>query len=67
VKAKELQELTRQELEDKLNGLYKQFMELQFKKRSGIEKPHLFKQTKHDIARVLTILNKKKGAEGGKR
>jgi len=67
VKVKELQGLTKQELEDKLSGLYKQLMELQFKRRSGIEKPHAFKQIKRDIARMLTILNEKKGAEGGKR
>ncbi|MCM8826861.1 MAG: 50S ribosomal protein L29 [Candidatus Omnitrophica bacterium] len=35
-------------------------MELNFQKSTGnIEKPHLFKQIKRDIARILTIMNTK--------
>jgi ribosomal protein L29 len=31
-------------------------MELEFKKSTGVEKPHLFRQAKKDIARILTVL-----------
>ena len=67
MKTKELRGLAAAELKDKLEDLNKQLMELQFKRRSGIEKPHLFKQVKRDIARILTIINEKEGVESGKR
>jgi len=67
VKFKDLHGLAHDELKDKLNELNKQLMELQFKRRSGIEKPHLFKQVKRDIARILTIINEKQGVKGGER
>jgi len=67
VKFKDLHGLAHDELKDKLNDLNKQLMELQFKRRSGIEKPHLFKQVKRDIARILTIINEKQGVKGGER
>jgi large subunit ribosomal protein L29 len=58
-KARELRGLTKEELISKLEDLRKQLMELEFKRRTGVEKPHLFKQTKKDIARILTILREK--------
>lgn len=64
---KELNGLSEQELEVKLEDLNKQLMELQFKRRSGVEKPHLFKQVKKGIARILTVLNEKRGADSEKR
>jgi len=67
VKIEELRELSEQELQDKLDDLNKQLMELQFKRRSGVEKPHLFKVVKKDIARIFTVLNEKQGAESEKR
>jgi len=40
-------------------------MELNFKKKtSHVEKPHLFKKTKKDIARILTILREKQNERG---
>ena len=54
--------LSKAELNDKLDALKKQLMELQFKRRAGVEKPHLFKVIKKDIARLLTEL-KEKGKE----
>jgi len=60
--AKELRALSKQELNEKLSQLYKQLMDYQFKRKTGIEKPHLFGQTKREIARILTIL-KEKGNE----
>ncbi len=67
MKIEELRGLSEQELQDKLDDLNKQLMELQFKRRSGVEKPHLFKVVKKDIARIFTVLNEKQGADSGKR
>ena len=67
MKIEELRGLAEQELQNKLDDLNKQLMELQFKRRSGVEKPHLFKVVKKDIARILTVLNEKQGAESEKR
>jgi len=65
VKIKDLRGLPKEELQDKMNDLNKQLMGLQFKRKSGVEKPHLFKQIKKDIARILTVVNEKKGAKSG--
>jgi len=62
MKLKDLQGLSKEELQDKLNDLDKQLMELQFKRRSGVEKPHQFKQLKKDIARIHTVINQKGGS-----
>ncbi|UCG35136.1 MAG: 50S ribosomal protein L29 [Candidatus Omnitrophota bacterium] len=59
MKAEELKGLSKEELNEKLQELEKQLMELQFKRRSGVEKPHLFKHTKRGIARILTVLKEK--------
>lgn len=64
---KELRGLSDQELQDKLDDLNKQLMELQFKRRSGAEKPHLFKVVKKNIARIFTVLNEKQGVGSEKR
>lgn len=56
---KDLQGLSKEELKVKLGELDKQLMELQFKRRSGVEKPHRFKQLKKDIARIHTLINQK--------
>jgi len=67
VKMKELEGLSKEELYNKLNDFNKQLMELQFKRRSGVEKPHLFKVLKKDIARIFTVLNRKEGVSSEKR
>jgi large subunit ribosomal protein L29 len=59
MKAHELKGLTKEELDHKLQDCKKQLMELQFKRRTGVEKPHLFRQVKKDIARILTVLKEK--------
>ncbi len=56
---KDLKGLSIQELQDKLNELSKQLMELHFKRRSNVEKPHLFNKIKKDIARIHTVINQK--------
>ena len=59
MKIKELASLSPEELKEKLKSLRKELMELQFKRRTGVEKPHLFKSTKKSIARILTVLKTK--------
>ncbi|MFH1875486.1 MAG: 50S ribosomal protein L29 [Candidatus Omnitrophota bacterium] len=59
MKAQELRVLSKEELQSKISDLRKQRMELEFKRKTGAEKPHLFGQVKRDIARILTILKEK--------
>ncbi|MBD3246801.1 MAG: 50S ribosomal protein L29 [Candidatus Omnitrophica bacterium] len=59
MKASELRQLSREELAHKQDELKKELMELQYKRKSGVEKPHLFGQLKKDIARIHTVLKKK--------
>jgi large subunit ribosomal protein L29 len=59
MKAKELRGLSNEELMSKLEELRKQLMDLEFKRRTQVEKPHLFKQTKKDIAKILTVLRER--------
>ena len=56
MKIEDLKGLSKAELTDKLNDFNKQLMELQFKRRSGVEKPHLFKKIKRSIARIHTLI-----------
>ncbi len=61
MKARDLRALPNEELENKLRELERQLMELNFQKKTAkVEKPHLFKQIKKDIARILTILNERR-------
>ncbi|MBU1122893.1 MAG: 50S ribosomal protein L29 [Candidatus Omnitrophica bacterium] len=59
MKIKDLKGLSKEELTEKRESLNKQLMELQFKRKVGVEKPHMFKLIKKDIARILTILGDK--------
>ncbi len=63
MKPGELKALSKEELGEKKEELQKQLMDLQFKRRSGVEKPHLFKQVKKDLARILTILKEKENED----
>lgn len=61
MKEKAYKDFTKQELNDKIQDLRKQLMELTFKKRTAqVEKPHLFKTMKKDIARMMTAIREKK-------
>ncbi len=66
MKIKDLKGLSKEELQVKLEDLNKQLMELQFKRRSAVEKPHLFQQIKRDIARIYTVINGPKEIKSGK-
>ncbi len=59
-KIKELASKTKIELEKYLNEKRKELANLKFKKNlKTLKKTHLLKQTKKEIARILTLLNKK--------
>jgi large subunit ribosomal protein L29 len=60
MKIKDVRALSEQELKEKLDGLKKDLMDLEFKRRSRVEKPHSFKLIRKDIARIKTVLRENK-------
>ena len=60
MKAKELRELTSQQLEAKLKELKEELFNLRFQLAiNQLENPHKITAVKKDIARVMTILQEK--------
>ncbi|MBU4343581.1 MAG: 50S ribosomal protein L29 [Candidatus Omnitrophica bacterium] len=60
-KTAELRNLSKQELNEKILALKKSLFEMRSQVSTGrIEKPSKIKETKRDIARILTILREKK-------
>jgi large subunit ribosomal protein L29 len=60
MKIKELRNFSPEELRERAESLKKNLFELNFQRKYGkIEKPHLFRQYKKEIARILTILKEK--------
>lgn len=61
MKATELREKTVEELETKLKELKSELFNLRFQHAiNQLENPHRMTDVKHDIARVMTILQEKK-------
>ena len=61
MQAKELRSMTTAELETKLQELKKELFNLRFQHAvNQLENPHQIAEVKHDIARVMTVLNEKK-------
>ena len=61
MKNKEINKLSNDELENKLNKMKKDLFNMRFKKTNGqIDDTSIFSQVKKDVAKVLTKLNKKK-------
>lgn len=61
--AKELKELSLEELSEKEKGLRKELFNLRFQAVSGhVENPGRIKQVRRNIARILTFSQMKKGA-----
>lgn len=61
MKAAELREATREELERKEQDLRRELFNLRFQKATGeIENPMRIRAIKKDIARVLTVAGEKK-------
>ncbi len=64
MKARELREMTVEELRDLLNELKEQLFQLRLERaRGALGQPHRFKAVRRDIARVLTILREKESHE----
>lgn len=60
MKAEELKKMTADELEAKLAELKKELFNLRFQHAiNQLENPHQITEVKHDIARVMTVLNEK--------
>ena len=60
MKAKELREMTAEELNAKLTELKKELFNLRLQHAvNQLENPHKMTEVKHDIARVLTVLREK--------
>jgi len=68
MKARELREMTKDELLARLNELKEELFNLRTDKAMGrLGQPHRFKLVRREIARVLTILKEKEEAtRGGK-
>ncbi len=67
MKAKELRKLSLEDLLKREQELRRELLRLRFKKKlEGLPNPMLIRQTKRELARVLTVIREKQ-AEGGKR
>ncbi len=61
MKAKDLRQLSIQELEAKVKELKSELFKLRItKKIEGLKEPSKIREAKKDIARILTIINEKK-------
>jgi len=61
--AKEIREMPVTEIETKLRETRETLLQLRLRKNTGqVEKPHLFKAYRKDIARMETLLTEKKKA-----
>ena len=60
MKAAELKKMTTEELQAKLTELKRELFNLRFQHAiNQLENPHQIAEVKHDIARVMTVLNEK--------
>ncbi len=60
MKAAELRNMAPEELETKLKELKRELFNLRFQLAiNQLENPHKIAEVKHDIARVMTVLNEK--------
>jgi len=64
MKTKDIRELSVAEIEKKIRDSRAELVQLRLRKQTGqVEKPHLLREIRRDLARLQTILNEKKGAE----
>lgn len=60
IKVSEIKEWDEKTIQAKVEDLRKKYFELRMaKKTTGIEKPHMLKDLRSDIARCLTVLGSK--------
>lgn len=63
LKAKDIAEFSVIELEKKIRDMRHDLLELRLKKKTGqLEKPHLLKELRRDIARLETAATAKRGS-----
>ena len=68
VKAQEFRGLTAQELDQKKFALEKDLFDLRQRRVSGqLEKPHLFKQIKRQVAQIHTLKREQENAQRNKK
>ncbi|MDP2937645.1 MAG: 50S ribosomal protein L29 [Candidatus Omnitrophota bacterium] len=61
MKAKELRNLSKEELLQKEKAIKEELFKLNMQRYAGrVEKPHMFSLLKRDVARIETILQEKK-------
>lgn len=61
LKATELRTLSIEELQEKANKLRHDLMQYRFQAKTGkLERQSLIRDTKQDVARILTVVNEKK-------
>lgn len=64
MKAKEIRELSNEELEAKIRETQSELLNLRLRKQTGqVEKPHKLKALRHMIARLKTIIKEKTTAQ----
>ena len=64
MKAKEIREMSSEELENKLKELKNELFNLRFQHAiNQLDNPHKITEVKHDIARVMTVLQEMKKEE----
>ncbi|MGG6294226.1 50S ribosomal protein L29 [Leptolyngbya sp. AN02str] len=62
-KISEFRELSDQELSDQILAAKRELFELRFKKATRqLDKPHLFKHTRHRLAQLMTVEQERKRA-----
>jgi large subunit ribosomal protein L29 len=67
MKIQELRNLSREELELKEKTLKEELFKLNLQRYTGrVDKPHMFRLVKKEIARIKTLLNEKKEKANGK-
>lgn len=63
MKAKDIRELSAQELAKKIRDTREELLQLRMRKQTGqVERPHMLKALRRDIARMETILQQKEAA-----
>jgi len=61
----EIRQLSADELQGKLEELRKQLFEMNFhRSMQTLQKPHVVRQTKKDIARILTVIKERERNAG---
>ena len=60
MKASEIRDMTAEQLNDNLKELKNELFNIRFQHAiNQLDNPHKIQEVKHDIARVMTILNEK--------